>query len=54
MIKFLEKILFFLFKHIFINANVNGALNILLKVIGNYSYNPIKVCSTPLALEPRN
>lgn len=24
------------------------------KVIGNYAYDPIKVCSTPLALEPKN
>ena len=37
-----------------INADVNGALNILRKVIGNYSYDSIKVCSTPLVLEPRN
>ena len=37
-----------------INADVNGALNILRKVIGNYDYDPIKVCSTPLILEPRN
>ena len=37
-----------------INADVNGALNILRKVIGNYSYDPIKVCSTPLVLEPKN
>ena len=37
-----------------INADVNGALNILRKVIGNYDYGLIKVCSTPLVLEPRN
>lgn len=37
-----------------INADVNGALNILRKVIGNYNYGPIKVCSTPLILEPTN
>ena len=37
-----------------INADVNGALNILRKVIGNYVYDPIKVCSTPLVLEPKN
>ena len=37
-----------------INADVNGALNILRKVIGNYIYDPIKVCSTPLVFEPRN
>ena len=37
-----------------INADVNGALNILRKVIGNYIYDPIKVCSTPLVFEPKN
>lgn len=37
-----------------INADVNGALNILKKVIGNYDYDPIKVCSTPLVIEPKN
>lgn len=37
-----------------INADVNGALNILKKVVGKFSYDPIKVCSTPLVLEPRN
>lgn len=37
-----------------INADVNGALNILRKVVGKFSYDPIKVCSTPLVLEPRN
>ena len=36
------------------DADVNGALNILRKVIGNYVYDPIKVCSTPLVLEPTN
>ena len=37
-----------------INADVNGALNILKKVIGKFEYDSIKVCSTPLVLEPRN
>ena len=37
-----------------INADVNGALNILRKVIGKFEYDSIKVCSTPLVLEPRN
>lgn len=37
-----------------INADVNGALNILKKVIGKFEYDSIKVCSTPLAFEPRN
>ena len=37
-----------------INADVNGVLSILRKVIGNYSYDPIKVCSAPLVLEPKN
>lgn len=30
-----------------INADVNGALNILRKVIGNFKFDPILVCSTP-------
>ena len=37
-----------------INADVNGALNILKKVIGKYEYDPILVCSMPLVLQPRN
>ena len=37
-----------------INADVNGALNILKKVIGEYKYDPILVCSMPLVLQPRN
>lgn len=37
-----------------INADVNGALNILKKVIGEYQYDPILVCSMPLVLQPRN
>lgn len=32
---------------ILINADINGALNILKKVVGKFSYNPIEVCSTP-------
>ena len=35
-----------------INADVNGALNILKKVIGKFEYNSIKVCSTPLMVTP--
>ena len=35
-----------------INADVNGALNILKKAIGKFYYNPIKVCSTPLVVTP--
>ena len=35
-----------------INADVNGALNILKKVIGKFNYNLIKVCSTPLVVTP--
>lgn len=35
-----------------INADVNGALNILKKVIGKFYYNPIKVCSKPLVVTP--
>lgn len=30
-----------------INADVNGSLNILKKVVGNFNYDPIEVCSTP-------
>ena len=37
-----------------INADVNGALNILKKVIGEYEYDPILVCSMPLVLQPIN
>ena len=37
-------------KGLLINADLNGALNILRKVIGNFDYDPIKVCSTPLVL----
>ena len=35
-----------------INADVNGALNILKKVIGKFEYDSIKVCSTPLVVMP--
>lgn len=37
-----------------INADVNGALNILKKVIGEYEYDSILVCSMPLVLQPKN
>lgn len=37
-------------KGILINADVNGSLNILKKVIGNFKYNPIEVCSTPAVI----
>ena len=30
-----------------INADLNGSLNILKKVVGNFNYDPIEVCSTP-------
>ena len=30
-----------------INADVNGSLNILKKVVGDFDYDPIEVCSTP-------
>lgn len=32
------------------NAELNGALNILRKVVGNFDYDPIEVCSTPLVV----
>lgn len=35
-----------------INADVNGALNIMKKVLGEYYYDPILVCSMPLVLKP--
>lgn len=35
-----------------INADVNGAYNILKKVIGKFNYNPIVVCSTPKLINP--
>lgn len=31
-----------------INADVNGGLNILRKVVGKFDYDPIEVCSTPV------
>ena len=37
---------------ILINADVNGSLNILKKVIGKFDYDSIKVCSTPLVVTP--
>lgn len=37
-----------------INADVNGALNILKKVIGNFHYDPIQVCSTPKMINVLN
>jgi putative transposase len=33
-----------------INADLNGAMNILTKVIGKFNYNPIVACSTPIKL----
>ncbi len=36
-------------KGILINADLNGSLNILKKVVGEFQY-PIEVCSTPLVL----
>ena len=35
-----------------INADVNGAFNILRKVIGNFKFDPIVVCSTPKMINP--
>ena len=32
---------------VIINADVNGALNILRKVIGDFKFDPVQVCSTP-------
>ena len=35
---------------VLINADVNGSLNILKKVVGKFNYNPIEVCSTPTVI----
>lgn len=35
-----------------INADLNGSLNILKKVVGDFSY-PIEACSTPLRVTPK-
>lgn len=35
--------------NLFINADLNGSLNILKKVVGEYQY-PIEVCSTPMVI----
>ena len=35
---------------VLINADVNGSLNILKKVVGKFNYNPIEVCSTPAVI----
>lgn len=35
-----------------INADVDGAYNILRKVIGKFDHNPIVVCSTPKMINP--
>ena len=35
---------------VIINADVNGALNILRKVIGDFKFDPVQVCSTPKTL----
>ena len=35
-----------------INADLNGSLNILRKVVGDFEY-PIEVCSTPLRVTPK-
>lgn len=35
---------------VLINADVNGSLNILRKVVGNCNYDPIEVCSTPAVI----
>lgn len=35
---------------VLINADVNGSLNILRKVVGNFNYDPIEVCSTPAVI----
>jgi len=37
-------------KGILINADVNGSLNILKKVVGKFNYNPIEVCSIPMVI----
>lgn len=34
----------------FVNADINGALNIMKKAVGKFDYDPIKVCSTPVVI----
>lgn len=48
--KRLKRGLFKSSKGILINADVNGSLNILKKVVGKFNYNPIEVCSTPTVI----
>ena len=47
--KRIKRGLFKTFKGKLINADLNGSLNILRKVIGEFQY-PIEVCSTPLKI----
>ena len=37
-----------------INADVNGSLNILRKVMGDFEFDPIRVCSTPKVINVRH
>ena len=38
-------------KGVEINADINGAYNILVKAIGQFNYNPIQVCGLPSTLK---
>lgn len=46
--KRIKRGLFKTFNGILINADVNGAMNILKKVVGNFKFDPIEVYSTPI------
>lgn len=50
--KRIERGLFRSAKGKLINADLNGSLNILKKVVGEFKY-PIEVCSTPLRVTPK-
>ena len=50
--KRIERGLFKSAKGKLINADLNGSLNILRKVVGDFSY-PIEACSTPLRVTPK-
>ena len=51
--KRIKRGLFKTFTNKLINADVNGAYNILRKAIGKFNYDPIQVCSTPMVLQPQ-
>lgn len=50
----IERGLFKSFTGKLVNADVNGAYNILKKAVGKFNYDPIQVCSTPVVVSTRN